>query len=84
MVADTVRAREQFGRKVKALTAMGRGSAYVLVGMPFVIGLILLGMSRPYMRPLLYTSTGHYMIIASLVSISLGSIILRKIVNFRY
>jgi tight adherence protein B len=84
MVADTVRAREQFGRKVKALTAMGRGSAYVLVGMPFVIGLILLGMSRPYMRPLLFTSTGHYMIIASLVSITLGSIILRKIVNFRY
>ena len=32
MVADTVREREQFSRKVKALTAMGRASAYVLVG----------------------------------------------------
>ena len=32
MVADTVREREQFSRKVQALTAMGRASAYVLVG----------------------------------------------------
>ena len=37
MVADTVRGREQFARKVKALTAMGRASAYVLVGMPFFL-----------------------------------------------
>ena len=32
MVADTVRGREQFTRKVKALTAMGRASAWVLLG----------------------------------------------------
>ncbi len=41
MVADTVREREQFSRKVQALTAMGRASAYVLVGMPFFIGIAL-------------------------------------------
>ena len=32
MVADTVRARQQFARKIKGLTAMGRASAYVLIG----------------------------------------------------
>ena len=35
MVAETVRQRQQFARKVKSLTAMGRMSAYVLVGLPF-------------------------------------------------
>jgi tight adherence protein B len=84
MVADTVRAREQFRRKVKALTAMGRASAYVLVGMPFAIGLILELMSPAYMHPLFATALGHILIIVGLVSISLGSIVLRKIVNFRY
>ena len=39
MVADTVRGRVQFARKVRALTAMGRASAYVLVGMPFALAL---------------------------------------------
>src|SRR5881409_1345561 len=35
MVADTVRQRQQFQRKIKSLTAMGRMSAYVLIGLPF-------------------------------------------------
>ena len=37
MVADTVRNRQQFARKIKALTAMGRMSAYVLIGLPFFL-----------------------------------------------
>ena len=37
MVADTVRQRQQFARKIKALTAMGRMSAYVLIGLPFFL-----------------------------------------------
>ena len=37
MVADTVRQRQQFARKIRALTAMGRMSAYVLVGLPFFL-----------------------------------------------
>ncbi len=32
MVADTVRNRQQFAKKIKGLTAMGRASAYVLIG----------------------------------------------------
>ena len=34
MVADAVRNRQQFARKIRSLTAMGRVSAYVLVGDP--------------------------------------------------
>ena len=37
MVADTVREREQFHARSKALTSMGRASAWVLVGMPFFL-----------------------------------------------
>ena len=35
MVADAVRNRQQFARRIRSLTAMGRASAYVLVGVPF-------------------------------------------------
>ena len=38
MVADTVRNRQQFARKIKGLTAMGRASAYVLIALPFFVG----------------------------------------------
>src|SRR5438132_3199953 len=41
LVADTVRQRQQFARKIKSLTAMGRLSAYVLSGLPFFLAIVL-------------------------------------------
>jgi tight adherence protein B len=83
MVADTVRDRQQFARKIKGLTAMGRMSAYVLIGLPFfVLGVITL-VNSEYMSPLWHSSTGHKLLIVMLVMMSIGSLILRKIVSFR-
>jgi tight adherence protein B len=84
MVADTVREREQFSRKVRALTAMGRASAYVLVGMPFFIGAALAAINWAYISPLFTTGPGHIMLGIGFVLIGLGTLILRKMVNFRY
>jgi Flp pilus assembly protein TadB len=38
---------------------------------------------RDYMDPLFETSTGHKLIIATLVMMALGSAILKKIVSFK-
>ncbi|MEO9174839.1 MAG: type II secretion system F family protein, partial [Gaiellales bacterium] len=84
MVADTVREREQFSRKVKALTAMGRASAYVLIAMPFFIGIALTAINESYISPLFTTGAGHIMLIVGFVLVGLGTVILRKMVNFRY
>jgi tight adherence protein B len=83
MVAETVRQRQQFGRKVKALTAMGRMSAYVLVGLPFFLAGTVTVMNSAYMRPLWHTSGGQKMVVAGLVMIAIGSLMLRKIASFR-
>ena len=84
MVADTVRNRQQFAKKIKGLTAMGRASVYVLIGLPFFIALALTLLNSEYMRPLWHTSQGHKLILTMFVMIGVGSLILRKIVNFRY
>ncbi|MGH3030682.1 MAG: type II secretion system F family protein [Gaiellaceae bacterium] len=84
MVADTVRNRQQFAKKIKGLTAMGRASGYVLVGLPFFVAAMLTLLNREYMSPLWNTSTGHKLIVFMLVMMAVGSLILRKIVNFRY
>jgi tight adherence protein B len=83
MVADTVRQRHQFQRKIKGLTAMGRASAYVLVGLPFVVFFAISVIDRDYMDPLFETSTGHKLVIATIVMMALGSAILKKIVSFK-
>ena len=83
MVADTVRQRHQFHRKIKGLTAMGRASAYVLVGLPFLVFFAISVIDRDYMDPLFETSTGNKLIIATFVMMAIGSAILKKIVSFK-
>lgn len=83
MVADAIRQRQQFQRKVKGLTAMGRASAYVLVGLPFFIAFALFLMNREYMEPLFHTSAGHKLLGLGLVMMAVGSLLLKKIVSFR-
>ena len=83
MVADTVRQRQQFARKVRGLTAMGRMSAYTLVGLPFFMGAVVTMMNPTYMSPLYHSATGQKLLVLGLVMIGLGSASLKKIVSFR-
>jgi tight adherence protein B len=83
MVAETVRQRQQFAAKIRGLTAMGRMSAYVLVGLPFFIGLAITAMNPSYMTPLFHTHAGRLLIVGGLVMMALGSLLLKKIVSFR-
>jgi tight adherence protein B len=83
MVADTVRQRQQFARKIKGLTAMGRASAYVLMGLPFFIAIIITVMNPRYMDPLYHSSTGHKLIATGLAMMCFGAVVLRKIVSFK-
>jgi len=83
MVADTVRQRQQFTRKVKALTAQGRMSAYVLLAMPFLMGLAIFALNPTYMSILFTSSAGKFLIAVSLVMMAIGGMIIRKIVSFK-
>jgi tight adherence protein B len=83
MVADTVRQRQQFMRKVKGLTAMGRMSAYVLVALPIFIAIIVTLMNPVYMAPLYHTPAGQKLVGAGIGMILIGSAMLKKTVSFK-
>jgi tight adherence protein B len=83
MVADTVRLRQQFHRKVKALTAQGRMSAYVLMAMPFIMGLAIFAMNPTYINVLFTSTAGNIMIGGGLFMMAIGGIIIQKIVSFK-
>ncbi len=82
LVADTVRARQHFQRKVRSLTAMGRLSALILIVLPFFIAAALTALNPDYMAPLYETSTGQTLIACGLVMMALGSLLLKRIVSF--
>ena len=83
MVADTVRQRQQFTRKVKALTAQGRMSAYVLLGMPFMMGLAIFALNQAYITILFTETAGQMMIAGALFMMLIGGLIIKKIVSFK-
>ena len=83
MVAETVRNRQQFARKIKGLTAMGRASAYVLIALPFFVAMLVTLINPEFMSPLYHTSTGQKMIMTGMGMIVVGSLMLKKIVSFK-
>lgn len=83
MVADTVRQRQQFTRKVRSLTAMGRMSAYVLVGLPVFLAIVLTLLNPTYMDPLWHTHAGNVLLTLGVISIGIGSLMLKRIVSFK-
>jgi tight adherence protein B len=83
MVADTVRQRQQFARKIKALTAMGRAGAYVLIALPFFLAVAITLLNPEYMDPLYNTSTGHTLIFVGVGMMLFGSLLLRRVVSFK-
>jgi tight adherence protein B len=83
IVAESVRQRQQFALRIRALTAMGRTSANVLLGLPFALALLLSAVGHGYMSPLFQTHAGRTMIGGSFVLMGLGTLWLRKIVGLR-
>ena len=83
MVSETVRQRQQFAKKMRSLTAMGRVSAYVLIILPFLLVALLSIINYTYMKPLFTTATGRFLIVVALCGMAIGSLILKKIVSFR-
>ena len=83
MVAETVRQRQQFERRIRSLTAMGRMSAYVLIGLPFGLSVLLTLINPSFMQPLWSTHAGHLLIATALTMMVVGSAVLKKIVSFK-
>jgi tight adherence protein B len=83
-LSETVRERQRHARKVKALTALGRISAIVLVLMPIALAALMTLLSPSYMAPLYTTSGGHTAIVVCAVSMAIGSMLLKRIVSVRF
>jgi tight adherence protein B len=69
--------------KVRALTAMGRASAGVLVAWPFVTVALLYLTNPTYIEPLWLEPEGHTLVFTSLVMIAVGYLLCRKFATIR-
>jgi len=82
-ISRLIRQRFELMGKVSALSAEGRLSAMVLVLLPFGIGALLYYLNPAYMTLLVTDPMGKDMLMVSSILMIVGSIMMKKMINFR-
>lgn len=80
-LAGTIKSRRQVMRKISAITAEGRMSAFVLLAIPVALGLFMVTTQRDFGHALLYTFIGHLVILAIVILELIGYVWLKFILR---
>ncbi|WP_440899226.1 type II secretion system F family protein [Actinosynnema sp.] len=83
-IGVTIRDRGRIKRQVRALSAEGRLSAWVLVALPFAVGLAMIFLNPTYLVVLTQEPLGILMIAGAVVLMAAGAVWLRKTVEVRF
>lgn len=81
--AKTLREREELRRHVKALSAEGKLSAYILVALPIGIFFYTMQTNRSYIEPLWTRGLGLIMCAGGIISLVIGVFWMRKVVDVK-
>jgi tight adherence protein B len=82
-IGSVIRERQQLFGTVRALTAEGRLSGYVLLGLPVLVFFVLMYVNPEYMSLLYTDATGKTMLTIAIVMQLMGWALIKKIVNIK-
>jgi tight adherence protein B len=82
-IASLIRERFKLRNQIKALTAEGRLSGWVLMALPPGLALTILKLNPDYIKLLIYHPLGKMMTMLALALQVLGMLCIRKIVNIK-
>ncbi|GFP18828.1 tight adherence protein B [Candidatus Hakubella thermalkaliphila] len=83
-ISDTIRERDRVLRQIKVLTAEGKISAYILIGLPVAVSLLLFLLNPDYIGLLFTTALGKAMLAGAVALMILGIIWMKRIVTIEY
>jgi Flp pilus assembly protein TadB len=78
---ETIRERESLRRHVRALSAEGRMSAYIIGSLPLIIIVLMLTIRRAYILPLFTTAPGLILLTVAGILVTLGSLWMWRLVK---
>ena len=80
-ISETIRGRMRIERKVKTMTAQGRMQGIIVSVMPVFLGVVMTVLKPNLMIPFICSLTGVASIAAMIVLITVGWLIIRKIIK---
>ena len=84
IIANTIRERDTALRQIKALTSEGRLSAYILIGLPILLAVVLSLLNREYISLLFTSIIGLVMVGIAIILMIIGIIWILKIIRIEY
>jgi tight adherence protein B len=81
-LAHTIKERRRVFRKMRALTAEGRMTAWVIALLPVIVGVLIVGLNPQMRHALLFTGVGHIVMVFVLLLEGAGVAMLRQIMQF--
>ncbi len=81
-LARVLRDRKKLIQKIASVSAEAKASAMIIGSLPFVIGALMFAINSEYMSHLFDEKLGHAMMIGGGVWMSIGALIMKKMMNF--
>ncbi|NNE85256.1 MAG: type II secretion system F family protein [Alphaproteobacteria bacterium] len=81
-LSDVLRKRRQMKKRIKAMASEPKASAWILGCLPFIMFLIIFFVNTEYVMQLFTDPRGHTLITAGLISQTIGTLIMAKMVRF--
>jgi tight adherence protein B len=82
-VVESIRERQGLRRLVRGLTAQGRLSRWIVSILPVALLLMISAVNPSYMKPLFTHTSGRVILALGAVMIIAGSVVIKKIVEFK-
>lgn len=83
-LAGVLRDRKTLQAKVRALSAEAKASAAVLGALPFVVMILVYITTPAYIALLWTTQVGQLLLVAAGIWMSMGILVMKKMINFKY
>jgi tight adherence protein B len=80
-ISHTIRERVRIKREIRSLTSMQRGSAYILVALPFIVAGVLFVMSPSYIMRLFEPGPTLCIPFGALICMAVGFVVTRRIMD---
>jgi len=81
-LSRVLRDRKKMKAKVQALSMEAKASAAIIGALPFIVAFLVYLSSPNYIMPLFITTTGHLILGVAGVWMSIGVLVMRKMMNF--
>jgi tight adherence protein B len=83
-LSSVLRGRKMLTEKIKALSAEAKVSAIIIGSLPIIVMILVTIASPEYMDKLYSTPTGHRNLMIGAVMMVMGTLMMRKMMNFKF